>query len=144
MEIFPRGMLPDWGPAPAARQDGVGADRDGPGRGHPARMAPIRRTSSRAMTGTQELALSDAPAAPPAAPASDTTPVTLPSRPFLVGCTFVATGLLVLGRATTLPLLLLATEVLVTILGLFLFGSFKYQIHKNALTYGMLLINITT
>ena len=31
-----------------------------------------------------------------------------------------------------------------TILGLFLFGSFKYQIHKNALTYGMLLIVVAT
>ena len=39
---------------------------------------------------------------------------------------------------------LLATEVLATILGLFLFGSFKYQIHKNALTYGMLLVIIAT
>ena len=31
-----------------------------------------------------------------------------------------------------------------TILGLFLFGSFKYQIHKNALTYGMLMIIAAT
>jgi Na+/H+ antiporter NhaD/arsenite permease-like protein len=34
--------------------------------------------------------------------------------------------------------------VLLTILGLFLFGSFKYQIHKNALTYGMLLVILAT
>ena len=34
--------------------------------------------------------------------------------------------------------------MLTTILGLFLFGSFKYQIHKNALTYGMLLIVVAT
>src|SRR5262249_44280775 len=31
-----------------------------------------------------------------------------------------------------------------TILGLFLFGSFRYQIHKNALTYGTLLVVIAT
>ena len=43
-----------------------------------------------------------------------------------------------------LPLWLLAAEVLATILGLFLFGSFKYQIHKNALTYGMLLVIVAT
>ena len=43
-----------------------------------------------------------------------------------------------------LPLWLLAAEVLATILGLFLFGSFRYQIHKNALTYGMLLVIIAT
>ena len=29
-------------------------------------------------------------------------------------------------------------------LGLFFFGSFKYQIHKNALTYGMLMIIVAT
>ena len=39
---------------------------------------------------------------------------------------------------------LLAAEVLATILGLFLFGSFRYQIHKNALTYGMLLVIVAT
>jgi Na+/H+ antiporter NhaD/arsenite permease-like protein len=39
-----------------------------------------------------------------------------------------------------MPTWLLATEVFTTILGLFLFGSFKYQIHKNALTYGMALV----
>ena len=45
---------------------------------------------------------------------------------------------------TVLPTWLLAAEVLATILGLFLFGSFKYQIHKIALTYGMLLIVVST
>jgi hypothetical protein len=48
------------------------------------------------------------------------------------------------GRFVTMPLWLLAAEVLATILGLFLFGSFKYQVHKNALTYGMLLVIIAT
>ena len=43
-----------------------------------------------------------------------------------------------------MPLWLLAAEVLATILGLFLFGSFRYQIHKNALTYGMLLVIVAT
>lgn len=38
----------------------------------------------------------------------------------------------------------LAAEVFATTLGLFLFGSFKYQIHKNALTYGMSLVTIAT
>ena len=35
------------------------------------------------------------------------------------------------------PVWVLAAEVLATILALFLLGSFKYQIHKNALTFGM-------
>jgi hypothetical protein len=43
-----------------------------------------------------------------------------------------------------LPVWRLAAEVLATILGLFLFGSFKYQRHKNALTYGMALIIMAT
>jgi hypothetical protein len=42
------------------------------------------------------------------------------------------------------PSWLLAGEVFATILGLFLFGSFRYQIHKNVLTYGMLLVIIAT
>ena len=43
-----------------------------------------------------------------------------------------------------MPVWLLAAETLATILGLFVFGSFKYQIHKNALTYGMLLVIVAT
>lgn len=43
-----------------------------------------------------------------------------------------------------MPVWLLATEVFATILALFVFGSFKYQIHKNALTYGMVLIVVAT
>ncbi len=43
-----------------------------------------------------------------------------------------------------LPVWLLAAEVLATILALFLLGSFKYQVHKNALTYGMMLVIIAT
>ena len=43
-----------------------------------------------------------------------------------------------------MPVSLLAVEVFATILGLFAFGSFKYQIHKNALTYGMALVIVAT
>ena len=63
------------------------------------------------------------------------------STRFLFGCALVAVTLLVVGRVMALPLWLLAAEVFATILGLFLFGSFKYQIHKNALTYGMALVD---
>jgi len=63
---------------------------------------------------------------------------------FLAGCAIVAVGLLLAGRFAVMPLWLLGAEVLLTILGLFLFGSFRYQIHKNALTYGMLLIIVAT
>lgn len=70
--------------------------------------------------------------------------VMLPGAYFLVGCTAVAGVILLLGLVAALPVWLLAAEVLATILGLFLFGSFRYQIHKNALTYGMLLVILAT
>src|SRR5690606_19881632 len=63
---------------------------------------------------------------------------------FMLGCATLAVALLMLGRIVALPRALLAAEVFATILGLFLFGSFKYQIHKNALTYGMALVIVAT
>src|SRR5262245_47421232 len=68
----------------------------------------------------------------------------LPGWGFVGVCAALAAALFVAGRITFLPVWLLATEVFATILGLFLFGSFKYQIHKNALTYGMLLVIVAT
>jgi len=52
--------------------------------------------------------------------------------------------IVIVSRFAPTPVWLLAAEVFATILGLFLFGSFKYQIHKNALTYGMLLVIVST
>src|SRR5512145_452171 len=63
---------------------------------------------------------------------------------FMLTCTVIAVALLMAGRVVTLPLALLAAEVFATILALFLFGSFRYQIHKNALTYGMALVITAT
>src|SRR5512145_2697999 len=63
---------------------------------------------------------------------------------FMLTCTVIAVALLMAGRVVTLPLALLAAEVFATILGLFLFGSFRYQIHKNALTYGMSVVIVST
>jgi hypothetical protein len=68
----------------------------------------------------------------------------LPGRWFLTGCAAAAVAILIIGRLAPLPVWLLATEVMATILGLFAFGSFRYQIHKNALTYGMLLVIVAT
>jgi Na+/H+ antiporter NhaD/arsenite permease-like protein len=70
--------------------------------------------------------------------------VLLPGRTFLLGCVSLAAVVLILGRFFSMPLWLLAAEVFATILGLFLFGSFRYQIHKNALTYGMMLVVVAT
>jgi len=68
----------------------------------------------------------------------------LPSGRFAGGCTLAALAMLAIGSFVPLPTWLLATEVFATILGLFVFGSFTYQIHKNALTYGMSLIIVAT
>jgi hypothetical protein len=68
----------------------------------------------------------------------------LPGRWFLLACAGLALAILLIGRVTPMPLSLLAVEVMATILGLFVFGSFRYQIHKDALTYGMLLVIIAT
>ena len=81
-------------------------------------------------------------AVPP--PHNPSTVVMLSGRKFVLGCAAVAVAMLIAGRFTAVPVWLLAAEVLATILGLFLFGSFRYQIHKNALTYGMLLVIIAT
>lgn len=70
--------------------------------------------------------------------------VAMPGRWFVAACAALACALLVAGRAAPLPMWLLGLEVLATILGLFLFGSFKYQIHKNALTYGMACVVVAT
>ena len=63
---------------------------------------------------------------------------------FVFGCAAIAAIILFAAQRTALPTSLLAAEVFATILGLFIFGSYKYQIHKNALTYGMLLIIVAT
>ena len=68
----------------------------------------------------------------------------LPASWFMAGCTLIACGILLIGRVAALPLWLLASEVLATVLGLFLLGSFRYQIHKNALTFGMSLVTVAT
>jgi Na+/H+ antiporter NhaD/arsenite permease-like protein len=68
----------------------------------------------------------------------------LPASQFMVGAAVLAIAIVVASRVAPMPLWLLAAEVLGTILSLFFFGSFKYQIHKNALTYGMLLVIVAT
>lgn len=64
----------------------------------------------------------------------------LSGRRFLLACALAAALVLMVGRWSATSTWLLAGELLATILGLFLLGSFKYQIHKNALTFGMALV----
>jgi hypothetical protein len=82
--------------------------------------------------------------ASPSPPADPPAIVMLPAPLFVVGCAGAAAAILVAGRTIAMPVSLLGAEVLTTILSLFGLGSFRYQLHKNALTYGMLLIVVAT
>ncbi|MBL0059749.1 MAG: hypothetical protein IPP35_11755 [Elusimicrobia bacterium] len=70
--------------------------------------------------------------------------VQISSVKFLAGCALVAVTALFMGSAKPFPPALLAGEVLVTILALFVFGSIKYRIDKNALTYGAGLVIVAS
>jgi hypothetical protein len=59
---------------------------------------------------------------------------------FFGACAAVALLLFAISVSATLPLWLLGAEVFATVIGLFVFGSIRYRIDKNALTYGMLLV----
>jgi Na+/H+ antiporter NhaD/arsenite permease-like protein len=81
------------------------------------------------------------------APVSDNSPpavVMLHGGVFLGACAIAAGLLFLFGRHGGVGPWLIGLEVMATILGLFAFGSFKYQIHKNALTYGMALVVVAT
>ncbi len=78
------------------------------------------------------------------APGGAPSVIMLSGRGFVLGCAVVSGIILLAGQWMVFPVWLLASEVLATILALFLLGSFKYQVHKNALTYGMLLVIIAT
>ncbi|MCX8073881.1 MAG: hypothetical protein N3C12_15790 [Candidatus Binatia bacterium] len=59
---------------------------------------------------------------------------------FLFGSATVAAGVGVVGHITPLPVWLLGVEMLATVLALFVFGSIRYRLDKNALTYGAALV----
>jgi Na+/H+ antiporter NhaD/arsenite permease-like protein len=88
----------------------------------------------------QEVALPQPIASPP--DTADT--VMLSGMAFVAVCASAAAAIAFAGRSAPMPVWLLGAEVMATILGLFVFGSFRYQIHKNALTYGMLLVIVAT
>lgn len=87
----------------------------------------------------------DALPAPTVASAALPPPVVmLSARWFVATCAVVAVAILAAGHLRPMPIGLLAAEVFATIAGLFCFGSFRVQVHKNALTYGMLLVIAAT
>ena len=81
-----------------------------------------------------------------ASPAAGPAVVQLSGTKFIVGCALAAGIILALGlthvwRPTAW---VLAGEVFATILALFVLGSIKYRLNKNALTYGAALVIVAT
>jgi Na+/H+ antiporter NhaD/arsenite permease-like protein len=70
--------------------------------------------------------------------------VHLSSAKFLGGCAVAAAAMWVAGRFWPLPPWLAAVEVLAAVVALFVFGSIRYRLDKNALTYGAVLVVATT
>jgi hypothetical protein len=70
--------------------------------------------------------------------------VTLSATKFLAGSVVTALIFLGIGRFVSLPTWLVALEVLLTVLALFVFGSIRYRLDKNALTYGGALVIAAT
>ena len=64
----------------------------------------------------------------------------LSSRRFIGACALTTTGVILTSQFWTLPSALLAVEIFATIISLFIFSSFHYRIHKNAIAYGMALV----
>jgi hypothetical protein len=77
----------------------------------------------------QEIA--DRNPAPPDTPPDSPSVVMLSGRNFVLGCAIVAVTLLFVGRGSPLPMWLLGAEVMTTILGLFLFGSFSIKFTRT-------------
>lgn len=77
---------------------------------------------------------------------SETAPdvVDISPKKFLAGCALLALALLFAGRGNPFPAWVAAAEVTATVLALFVFGSIKYRLDKNALTYGAALVIAAT
>lgn len=76
--------------------------------------------------------------------AADAGTIDISPRKFVAGCVLAALVVLAIARLGPLPLWLLGAEVFALILGLFVFGSIRWRIDKNALTYGGVLVVLAT
>ncbi|HCU24049.1 MAG TPA: hypothetical protein DF383_03450 [Deltaproteobacteria bacterium] len=70
--------------------------------------------------------------------------VHLSSKKFLALCVLLAGVILALSHWIKLPVPLIGIEVLLTVLSLFIFGSIKYRLDKNVITYGAALVILAT
>jgi Na+/H+ antiporter NhaD/arsenite permease-like protein len=74
----------------------------------------------------------------PAAGADDPSIVHLSGRRYLAACAAVAAAIVWIGRP--LPAWTIAAETLLAVVGLFVLGSIRYRLDKNALAYGAALV----
>jgi len=70
--------------------------------------------------------------------------VPISSTRFIGGCLLAAVVTFLIGAFYAFSAWVMALEVFLTILSLFIFGSIRYRIDKNAMTYGAGMIIITT
>jgi Na+/H+ antiporter NhaD/arsenite permease-like protein len=70
--------------------------------------------------------------------------VQISSKKFIVACLILAAGIFILGKFVALPPTLVAAEVFLTVISLFVLGSMKYRVDKNAITYGAVLVIFAT
>lgn len=63
---------------------------------------------------------------------------------FIIGCCVLSLLALLTGPFYTLPPFLIAVEVFLTIIGLFVLGSIRYRLDKNVLAYGAGLVIFST
>jgi Na+/H+ antiporter NhaD/arsenite permease-like protein len=66
--------------------------------------------------------------------------VRLSSAKFLTFCSVLSLIILVIGQFYPFSNVVVAIEVLLMVLSLFIFGSIRYRLDKNAITYGMVLV----
>lgn len=70
--------------------------------------------------------------------------IQISSRKFFAFCAILAGIVLLMGRVHSFGPGLIASEIFLTIIGLFIFGSTTYRLDKNALTYGALLVIVAS
>lgn len=66
--------------------------------------------------------------------------VNISGKWFMAVCAALAGLIFAFGRSFEIPPAFIAAEVMLTIIGLFVFGSTRYVLDKNALTYGAVLV----
>lgn len=66
--------------------------------------------------------------------------IEISSKKFLGLSLLLAVAVFIIGAFVSIPSWFIAIEVLTTILSLFIFGSIRYRLDKNALTYGAVLV----